>query len=193
MLDVRKNLVVGLSLLLGLIVEIRPETFAGASIWMQPILSSSLSTATISALILNLVFRIGITSKAKLDLQPGVHTSETIFNFMDRQGRAWGAREEVIGNATAAMNEFLEAVSEFGYAREPIHVTVSFDEYNLDVDMDYKGKAIEMPSTRPDSKEVLVNADAGVRLAGYLILQYADKVLVSYDGETCRTRLHFAH
>ncbi len=66
MLDARKTFVVGLSLTLGLLVDLLPEAFADLPGFLLPVFESSLSAAAVSALILNLLFRLGISKKAVL-------------------------------------------------------------------------------------------------------------------------------
>jgi xanthine permease XanP len=104
--------------ILGIGVDVAPEIFHTFPHWLQPVFHSSLSTATILAILLNLIFRIGITSKAGMDTgEPARMTSERLFAFMQRQGGIWGARKEVIDKATAAADEFLQVVREHGLNR----------------------------------------------------------------------------
>ena len=146
---------------------------------LQPLVGSSLSLATISAVILNLLFRIGIARSATLSLMPGRDDSEQIYRFMDQRGRTWGARGEVIYKATAALNEFFEAAAEGGLTDGEIAVTARFDEFNLDLQIDYRGEALELPSVRPGTGELLSDAKAPRRLSGYLIRGLADRATVT--------------
>lgn len=193
MLDGRKTLVVGISVILGLSVDAAPEAYHSIHSWVQPIFSSSLSTATIAAIILNLVFRIGISKKVRLEFKPGVDSSEKIFAFMERQGGAWGARKEVVFNAVAAMNEFVEAAAIFNLTRDAIVFNISFDEFNLDVRIRYKGKPVEFPVERPSKKDLRTEGEAMGGLALFLVRQYADKTTVERDAGTCEVLLHFEH
>src|SRR5262249_54103945 len=111
MMDTRKTFVVGVSIILGLSVNMLPGAYQNVPGMLQPAFASSLSVATLSALLLNLLFRIGIAQRAKLQIDPRADSSEQIFLFIEKQGGAWGARKEVIDRAKSAMNEFVEAVS----------------------------------------------------------------------------------
>ena len=84
MMDSRKTFVIGLSLIFGLSVDILPDVYANAHPRIQPIFSSFLSTATVSAVVFNLIFRIGIAKKASLVMETAVGSTEKIFTFMDR-------------------------------------------------------------------------------------------------------------
>jgi xanthine permease XanP len=193
MIDARKTFVVGISLILGLGVDMVPEAFQAFPDWSQPIFSSSLSTAAVTAILLNLVFRIGIAAKARVELPIGPAVSQRLYDFMERQGGQWGARREVIDKATAAIDEFMESAARQGLTRDPFGVEVRFDEYNLDVDIRYRGRAIEFPDQQPTPRELLEDPDAMDRVAGYLVRRYADKVSASRQEDACRVRLHFEH
>ncbi len=193
MIDARKTFVVGISLILGLGVDMVPEAFQTFPHWSQPIFSSSLSTAAVAAILLNLIFRIGIASRARIKLLPGPDASRQLYDFMQNEGAKWGARREVIDKATAAMDEFMESAVRQELTREPIAIEVRFDEYNLDVEISYRGRTIEFPDQRPTPRELLEDPDAMDRMAGYLVRRYADKVTTSRREKECRVRLHFEH
>ena len=75
----------------------------------SPFFSSSLALATVLSIVLNLIVRIGITRHQSFELKPGVDTSQKIFDFMENQGAAWGARKDIVYRAMAALNEFMES------------------------------------------------------------------------------------
>lgn len=193
MIDARKTFVVGISLILGLGVDMVPPAVLVFPDWSHAIFSSSLSTATVTAIVLNLIFRIGIAAKAEIELRPGEEVSEQIYTFMERQGGLWGSRREVIGKAIGAMDEFMESAVRQELTRHPVVMDVRFDEYRLDVQIRYQGRPIEFPDRHPSAGELLEDPDAMDRVAGYLVRRYADKVTTSVHGEECRVRLHFEH
>ena len=88
MMDARKTFVVGVSVILGLSVDMLPSAYQTVPAMFQSAFTSSLSVSTISALLLNLLFRIGIAQRAKLQIDPRVDSSEQIFLFMEKQGGA---------------------------------------------------------------------------------------------------------
>jgi NCS2 family nucleobase:cation symporter-2 len=193
MIDSRKTFVIGISIIFGLSVDFAPGLYREVHPWIQPVFASSLSLATICAVVLNLFFRIGIAKTAILNLSPGVDPSDRIYQFMDQRGRLWGARGEVIGKAMGAMNEFFEAAAEHGLTREPIVMKVRFDEFNLQAEISYRGAPIELPSVRPDARELLTDDRAPLKLAGYMIRSLSDRAEVqSAEGRTS-IRLHFVH
>ena len=193
MLDARRIFVVGIALIFGLSVDMVPGLYGNVPDHIQPLFSSSLAISTVLVVVLNLLFRIGITKRQLLELTPGVDGSQKIFEFMETQGGVWGARREVIMRATAALNEFVESAAGLGLVNGKIQAEVSFDEFNLDIDIRYDGQLMEFPSSRPTEDALLVDDKAIAGLSGFLIRQYADRVRSEVVNGRCRVQLHFDH
>ena len=193
MLDARRTFVVGIPFIFGLSVAIVPGLYAKVPAALAPMFGSSLSLATILVIVLNLLFRIGVKTRAELLLSADENASDKVFAFMENQGALWGARKEVIVRATAAMNEFLEAARTLGVAQGEIRVIASFDEFNLDVEFRYRGALMEFPTKRPSEAEILADEMAVARLAGFLIKNYADRIRSDCQDGKCRVQFHFDH
>ena len=193
MLDARKIFVVGISMIFGLSVDMVPGLYASVPAVLGPIFNSSLALATILVVLLNLFFRIGIAKRQTLELTPGVDGSQKIFEFMEIQGGLWGARRDVIIRATAALNEFVESAAGLGLVEGKVQAEVSFDEFNLDVDIRYDGELMELPSRRPTEDALLADEKAIVGLSGFLICKYADRVKAEMVNGRCRIQMHFDH
>ncbi|HEY6366175.1 MAG TPA: solute carrier family 23 protein [Candidatus Binatia bacterium] len=193
MMDARKTFVVGVSIVLGLSVDMLPRAYYSVPAMLLPAFTSSLSVATLSAVLLNVLFRIGIAQRAKLQIDPRADSSEQIFSFMENQGGVWGARREVIDRAKAAMNEFIEAARALELSTGKIDAEVSFDEFNLDVDMRYDGELMEFPIKRPTEADLLEDERAVAKLAGFLIRNYVDRIKSDRINGRWRVQFHLEH
>jgi NCS2 family nucleobase:cation symporter-2 len=193
MIDIRRTFVIAVALVFGMSVDIFPQLYQHIHPYLKPLFSSSLAVTTVLAVVLNLIMRIGIARQETLKLVSGTDVSQKIFQFMENQGAAWGARREVIYNAMAAMNEFMEATAHAELTDPNVVLTARFDEYNLDVRIRYEGKPMDFPAERPDKTELRQDPGAVARLAGYLVRQYADKLTVTQEGKSCVIDLHFNH
>ena len=193
MMEARKTFVVGVSVVLGLSVDMLPGVYHSVPALLLPAFTSSLSVATLSAMLLNLLFRIGIAQRAKLQIDPRADSSEQIFLFMEKQGGAWGARKEVIDRAKSAMNEFIETARALELSTGKIAAEVSFDEFNLDVDVRYDGEPMEFPIERPTDADLLGDERAVAKLAGFLIRKYVDGIKSDRINGRCRVQLHLEH
>jgi xanthine permease XanP len=193
MLDARRIFVVGIALIFGLSVDMVPGLYRDVPNEIQPLFSSSLAVSTVLVVVLNLLFRIGITKRQFLELTPDVDGYQKIFEFMETQGGLWGARPDVIVRATAALNEFAESAAGLNLVKGKAQVEVSFDEFNLDLDIRYDGQLMEFPSRRPTEDALLADDRAVASLSGFLIRQYADRVMSEVVNGRCRVQLHFNH
>jgi xanthine permease XanP len=193
MLDSRKIYVIGLSMVFGLSVDIAPRLYQDIEPWLAPMFSSSLSLTTIMALLLNLVFRVGVASRRKFKIKGKEQaSSQAIFDFMEKCGAAWGARSDVIHKAASALTEVVETVFWSDMAKGPVTVEASFDEFNLDLAITYQGQAMDLEPHNLDLESATPD-QALAHIAGHLIRQLTDRIrCVSHNGEA-RVSLHFEH
>ena len=193
MLDSRRIFVVGISLIFGLSVDMVPGLYRDVPHHYQPLVSSSLAVSTVLVVVLNLLFRIGITKHQSVELTPGVDPSQKVFDFLETQGSVWGARRDVMTRAASALNEFLESAAVLGFVKGTARADVSFDEFNLDVDVHYDGELMDFPTGRPTQESLVTDRNAVVSLSGFLIRQYADGVTAAKADGRCRVLMHFDH
>ncbi len=193
MLDARKMLVVGISIILGLSVVMVPGVYAGVPEWIKPVFSSSLSLATISVVMLNIIFRIGIASKKTLILKPDVASGQSIYEFMDTCGREWGARPEIIVRATRIISEFFEACVMARLAENDIRMDISFDEFNLEMVINYDGRPLDFSAEKPTAGELLADDAALTRLSAVIIRRTADRMSCEEKQGKTTLRFHLDH
>ncbi|HXV83213.1 MAG TPA: solute carrier family 23 protein [Candidatus Binatia bacterium] len=193
MLDARRTFVVGIALIFGLSVDMVPGLYRDVPELIQPLFASSLSISTVLVVLLNLLFRLGVTKRQLLELAPGIDGSQKVFEFVETQGGVWGARRDVIMRATAALNEFLESAAALGLAKGKVCTEFSFDEFNLDLDIRYDGALMEFPNRQPTEDAFLTDEKGVASLSGFLIRQYADRVNAEAANGLCRIQMHFDH
>lgn len=193
MIDARKTFVIGTSIVFGLSVDFIPGMYDSLPGAIKPFFQSSLSLATFCAILLNMFMRIGISRTARIDLVPGVDSSDKVFTFMQKQGGLWGAMPDVISRASAAINETLEAADAKSSAHGPLQTAVSFDEFNLDVEITYTGEPMVIPKSRPSEEDILESPDGLAQLSLFLIQQNTDKVESHEKNGLCHIKLHYNH
>ena len=193
LLDARRTLVLGLSLIAGLAVEVFPSIAAMAPQPLAPLVGSSLVLSTLLALALNLLFRIGVKKTVRLTIESVPADSQKIEDFLQSNAAKWGARPDVVKRATYAALQLLEAVEENCWRGGPITVEASFDEFNLNIRVSYQGEALEFPDRRP-SNEQIRDSDNGVRLlAGFMLRRNADRVRSDAKDGRALVHFHFDH
>jgi NCS2 family nucleobase:cation symporter-2 len=194
MLDARKTFVIGTSFIFGVSVHLFPQAYHQVHPWVRPIFSSALSLAAISAVALNLVFRLGIARRQALTVNPEDRDyPEQLSTFILRQGAAWGARGEVIKLAESAMGEFMEALAGLKLADGPVEVVAKFDEMSLEVSFDYQGRLLDFQPQPPTEADLLEDEEAVFRLSGFIIKNYVDRIKTEEKNGHCRVIFHFDH
>lgn len=193
MLDARRMFVLGISLTFGFGVEMVPGFGDSFPLWMQPLTKNALALGTIMAISLHLLFRIGIAAHQTLEIQPGADTTEKLFLFFRECGGTWGARPDVVSRATSAVAQCVESLAEFGLVRDKILIDASFEEFNLNVDIEYEGVLPVLAKTRPTEEELLNDEDGFAKLSGYLLTRYADKITTESKDGRCKLHFNFEH
>jgi len=193
MLDVRRTLVVGLSMIAGVTVEVFPTIGAAAPKAVSSLMGSSLVFSTLVAFVLNLLFRIGVKKKVNLVIKSTEIEPERIEAFFEEQGSLWGARPEIIKRATFGTLQLLEVLVENCWRRGPFVIEVSFDEFNLDVRVTYEGDVMEFADKRPSAEQIRESAEGARLLAGFMLRRNADRVRSDAKDGRVSVLFHFDH
>lgn len=195
MLDARKTILIGLSLVLGLTYDLFPELYAAMPETMRGIFGSNLVVALVTAILLNLVFRIGIARRAGLTLS-SAGDPDRPYTFMEEHGSEWGARRDVVAKVTGALVEFREHADELMAPGAVADVEVRYDEFAIDVEFRYPGVAPALPDDpepRPERLFDLHPDEAATRLQVLLLARLADRARTEQQGGDTVLRLHFVH
>ena len=191
MLDARRTLVVGLSILTGLAVEAFPNYFHAAPAAIAPLVGSPLVLGTMVGFALNAVFRIGTRRRAVLEIDPGAIEFDAIQTFVEGRGGAWGARRDVVARAAYAAQQLVEVIADSCEPRGPIALSGSFDQFDLILEARYPGELLTLSERRPTPDEITED-EGGVRLlAGFLLRHNADRSSSMRRGDTCIVQLRF--
>jgi len=193
LIDARRTLIIALSLIAGMAVEVFPSIAASAPAPFASLVGSSLVLATMTALALNLAFRIGVRKSATLTIADRKIEPEAVERFFQTQGATWGARPDVVRRATYGTIQLLDAVAAEYWRDGPIDIEASFDEFNLDVRVNYEGEALTFPDQRPSLADIR-SSEAGARLlAGFMLRRNADRTRSEWKGGHARVLFHFDH
>jgi xanthine permease XanP len=190
LLDARRSLVIGFSMVAAVSVDIFPSLSAAAPKVLMPVVSSPLVFGTVIALALNLLFRIGVKRTVSLTLEQPEGAHQKVDDLFARQGAVWGARPDIVKRAIFGVNQLIDAVDENCRKEGPMTVTATFDEFNLDVRLAYRGDVLEFPEQRPSADDIRAGEDGVRRLAGFMLRRNADRIHSETDGSG-RSVVHF--
>lgn len=192
-LDPRRTIVIGAGMMSFFAVSVFPKAFAGVPHWAQPLTTSPLVLATLVALSLNLLFRIGIRRSVSLSVVPEALVLDDVERFIERAAGGWGARRDVVSRVEWAVQQALSALVEHGEVRGPITLSISYDEFDIDVRLTYEGAVLELPDRPPTHDELLEGEDGLRRMAGFLVRGQADRAHGTADQKLAALHLHFKH
>jgi len=193
LLDARRTLIISLSVIAGMAIEVFPSIAASAPVPLTYFVGSSLVLSTVTALVLNLVFRIGVKKTAALTIELRDVDPQKIETFFQSQGATWGARSDIIKRASYGTIQLIDAIAADFWRDGPIVVEASFDEFNLDVRVSYQGAKLHFPDQRPSLAEIRENADGARLLAGFLLRRNADRTRADLNDGRARVLFHFDH
>lgn len=193
MLDARRIFVIGLSFILALAADVYQPFLAQLPPAVRVFTSSSLVLGTLAALLLNLLFRLGVRRTQTLAVDPVAVDAQQVEAFMYAQGGAWGARRDVVERARFNLMQSIELLVDSGVTRGALSVAASFDEFSIEVRVSYDGVPLELPERRPTNDEIISSQAGQYRLAGYLLRQLADRVQISNRQGRTTVAFHFDH
>jgi xanthine permease XanP len=190
LLDPRKVIVIGFSFAMAVMADVYHDVFVKLPVLLQPIFGNSLVLGTFCAVLLNLIMRIGVRQRVTMKLDAGHVDRDTIEQFLTEQGGRWGARRDIISRAIFGVVQVLEVV---GDIPEGTEIEASFDEFNLDVKIRYKGVPLIIPERKPTPREIIASEEGERLLAGYLLRQSADRINCKASGTMAEVQLHYDH
>lgn len=193
LLDTRRTLVIGGAIIAGVAIEVFPVIASGAPPNLAPLIGSSFVFSTLIALLLNLLFRIGVKQTASLKLEGAPVEPAKLDEFLDTNGATWGARRDVVDRAKFNLAQSLEVILDSCEPQGPVDIASSFDEFNLDLRVSYVGPPIELPMRRPTNEEIMESEEGQRRLAGFMLRRYADRVTATHRGGRSTILFHFDH
>ena len=130
---------------------------------------------------------------ASLSLEDGVADHQRIEDFFAAQTAAWGARPEVASRATFGAAQLVDVIVQEFWRGGPLVIKASFDEFNLDVHMIYRGDAPAFPDRRPSNEQIRTSEDGAKLLAGFMLRRNADRVRATCKDGVADVHFHFDH
>lgn len=204
-MDSRGIFLVGLSFITGIGTMFLPELAEQAPQSIQFLMKNGIIVAGLTAIVLNLLFRMGTSKRARLDIGQDIAPADVArkaIGFVEQQGAIWNARREVVRRAATAALEATEAL-QADTSRRLLAIQGSFDEFNLDLVLIHSGDPLSLAAKATADTANLLDIEGAAfeealnhALAGLpevLLKRMADRVSSGSIGKTAYLRLHFDH
>lgn len=195
MLDNRRVLAIGAGLACALSYSAVSRGLNALSpTLVDQVIFTSFTAGILVTLVLTALLRLGVKQRTMAVF--GLHDTalDNITEYLERQGRLWGAQREVVRRAEQTCWQTFELLAHGGYvAGDPgeIMLTTGHDEFTLHVQFRYRGTLPPLSNTAPTPDELIDDPKAQDRMAGYLITQ-ASQVRCRINGDICSIQLTFA-
>lgn len=193
LLDSRKTLTLGISFAVAVATPTIIAASAAMPGWMAPVTASPVLSAALVALPLNLLLRIGVKQQVQLVLPAAGLASQDVADFIARAAAGWGARRDIVLQVQNAILQCLETLTEANLAQGERRLRLSFDELRLDARLSWRGQPFPLGAARPSAEQLLLDDDATVQMASYLIGRLASRVSSSSSGGGSELLLQFDH
>jgi xanthine permease XanP len=193
LLDARRTLTLGVAIIAGTSVDVFPIIAASTPKALSPVVGSSFVFATLVALALNLLFRIGVRKTVSLRIEADKIDPQKVEDFFKTNGAAWGARPDVVNRASFGVLQLVDAVRGELWRGGMLEIKASFDEFSLDVDIVYEGVALEFPDQRPSNQQIRQSEDGARLMAGFMLRKCADRLRSQSNGGRASLHLHYDH
>ncbi len=191
-IDTRVTYVIGISLLLGLSRKVFPGYFEQLPHALQLVTGTVLSLAIISAVLLNLIFRIGIKRTQVFVFEESDISLEGLTKFLHAQKKSWGLSDEVIERSISTTTQIIHHLQEAHLILGPVKILVSYDQVDLVINIDYQGTLLSLPNVG-QKKRVFVEEEAfAYGLADFLTGVYPDRMELSSKEKDANIRLYFS-
>lgn len=174
MMSPRRMIVVGLSIAAGIAVLTTSRLGIGLDGILAIVIHSPLMSASLVAIALNALMRIGIAQKSSLTLVAGAGRHDQVEEAIAEWGEMWGLKPATALYASSAVNQLLEAVSDLA-DNGSIQLEARHDDVRLDLSVLYSGLPMVFPDRAPTAEELLEDEDAVGRMAGWLVRNLADR------------------
>ena len=172
-----------------------PDYYEALPAPLRALSGSLLSVAMISAIVLNLVFHVGLrrTTRPVLAVQGDRSTADVAFaDAILHAAAAWKFDGDAARRAREVTEQTIHLIEDGHLADGPVTVDLSFDETTLDVALAYRGDLLSLPTRRPVSEDNLIEEQPFVKgLAGFLVGVFPDRTRTSADEGQCRIELVF--
>jgi NCS2 family nucleobase:cation symporter-2 len=186
-IDTRSVIIIGVSLLLGISQQVFPTFYSQLHPIVKIFTNSLLSVVTLSAFLLNLIFRIG--SRQVVILGDQAKPQKSVREELERLGERLPAKTVArITDSTSALIKLLKG----GYLKEgDLHVSLVKEQVDVIVNFRYLGS---LPKIRfDDDRERMMIEETSyvVGLSQFLVEIFADHVKTSVRDTSCSISLSF--
>ena len=189
--DTRVTYVIGLSLLLGLSRKVFPAYFQELPAFLHVVTGTLLSLSVLVAMILNLLFRLGIRRTEILDLDGSDVSADKLEEFLSLRAKSWGIPHDLMERSISTTTQVVRHLQDAHLIHGKSKVIASYDEVTLVIEIDYEGILLSLPNVGVKKNDFLEEEAFAYGLADFLTGVYPDKFDRSSKGKDVTLRFYY--
>lgn len=195
MLDNRRVLAVGLGLMVGTGMSVIQPAIQQLWPALEYVALSGLAAGVCVTVLLSWLFHFGMRKGTRRRFVLAQTTLQDVTDFLESQGKLWGARHDPVRRAELVGWQVVEALTAHHLVSPEsgeIEIETGFDEYIFTLVLRYRGIVLPLAEQPPSAEDLISSAEAELQLAGYLVGRSAQQVRASsYADGLCVLRLTF--
>jgi len=193
LLDNRKTIALGVGFVTAIAYEPLSNLLAQRAPELHLLTFSGFALSILVTLSLLALFRLGAKEPGVhlLPGEPGAHNA--VVEFLQAQGRRWGADRAAIGQAAHATWQCIELLGSGFLESEQssIDVEASYEPGRIALTLRYRGTLPIFPDKAPTPEEIAEHPEQVQALSGFLIQQLVGRLDVKRADGACRIRFSF--
>ena len=152
---------------------------------------SCLAIATLVAIFLNLIFRLGNRRTASLTVEGDEQSWAQMEGFLQSQGKIWELRPEMLALACQSAQKAWDMIFDHRLSQGPVTLDLAFDDPELRLEISYHGDPLNPPEIGPMPTEVRGKIPFSEELSGSWRCFCHDASVCILKGGDCRITLIF--
>jgi NCS2 family nucleobase:cation symporter-2 len=190
-LDMRTTFVVGIALLVAIGRGVFPDYFSTLPPLLRSAAGSMLTVGAVTALLLNLVFRIGATRRIVVEFEAAAGSLDQFAQSLRERAKGWAVSAELVERAIASSRALIGQIEDARLIRGRSRASVSCNETSLTVTVEYEGEPVTLPGVRAHSGFLLRRLAFSHSLAEVLGGVHADRMAGRVHGKDVVIELIF--
>ncbi len=188
-LDSRAILVVGVSLLLGISQVVFPQYFTHLPSFLKMFTNSLLSVVTLSAFLLNLIFRIGVRQKVAM---LGTEKSEVALDqWLNEKAKEWDLSKNTVQRLHQSISSLTKQI-QHGYLQEGgIQFNLIHDPVEVVLSCKYIGTLPKLRFEADEERGMIEETAFTQGLANYALSIPVDQIKTSTKDNQCFIELQY--
>jgi len=146
--DLRVIYTFGIAIIAGVSRMVYADYFSKLTGIWSILTSSSLTITTLTALVLTLIFRLGIHKKIKINNYELRSSSKNFASYLDEQLKLWDLPSVTLDRAKSSGQSLIALLSEHEINHNTVTVHLDYDQVKLTLEIYYQGDPIYIESAK---------------------------------------------